>query len=1566
MRETSRFRRSVAALLTVTILVVFHGSQALAVTGQYLRQTSITGNQAIESIRRETRPRMESRMGNSVDTATGAFILDIPFVSVTGGRSLDFNLHYNSLLTQNRGLMGYGWTTPFEAFLEGNTTGAVTVHWDQSQENRFQYAGPNQDFTPLDEAVRYDRLFRRPDNDWRLIRQDGSVYEFSAADGSLLRMGNKVEQYLVPHYFNGRMTSVEEPISGRRLYFYYTFGGLLETIQDSTDFQQKRIYHITYGPGDLISTIHSPVTLGDEYGTCCPNVDIPDNDPNGLDFTVQVTESGPIGLTQISTGSISHARLGDLEVTLTSPQGTQLVLFNQIPMSVSTLDFGGKVTDAFYGENPQGTWHVHIVDKVPGTSGKLSGWALRFSGPTKATHFIYQGRQIVRSTDAMGDQISANTYDGQGRVATQDDGISTNQIATFQYQDLPDGGVRTSYRNRVGDTTTVEHDSGYHLRSITDALGNTSTWEYDSDGNRIRATDALGHTTHFGYDDNGNLTSFVDPAGNTTTFEYVGDGNLISVRDALGKETRFNYDPNNNLKRITDALGNEDNKSYNGNSQLTGNLLAGRGGINMTYAAGLPKTASHPAESGHVGMDYDAQGRMTSMTDMDGYTRTVEYSPTDQITKQTDAIGDSVTSEYDYRDRLTRKTDAKGNQTQFQYDGNDNRISMTDALGRVTHYVYDGEDRLIRTTDPAGHTISLTYDALGRVVGETDALGHTATHEYDAVGNEVATYDAQGNKIRAVEYDSRNFPVRSRDAFGQASTLEYDALGRLTATVDAMGRRTQYGYDALDRPTSVQDPSGRVSSKTYWADDFVKNIIDPKGNETEFRYDQARRPSSVQTQLGTTTQFQMDKRDLLTQVTRPSGSTYNYTYDEVGRVTRFSTGGPGLIVPDIYYDYDENGNVTTVSTRGFDDFEPVPRLVRTYDALDRMTSYTDAQGNTVGYEYDTAGNLSALVYPDGKRVTYTYDAANRLIRISDWAGRHTDYTWNSNDLLTRVEFPNGTRREMDYDLEGRVLARRDIDSSGQLIVGYRYTYDAVGQINAEQVDGASPQAYQPQPVTMTYDSGNRLLSFNGQAPTFDADGNMTRGPLGNGFDDFFYDHKGNLLSAGNLSYSYNPEDQLVGFGSGNQRTNLVVSPSGNLSQVIQSTNPSGVKTYYVYGVGLVYEVTGSQVRVYHYDQRGSTTAFSGPSGTVTGRIDYGPFGEISGRSGSTDSLFLFCGMFGVITDPNGLNYMRYRWYSPQIKRFVNADAHYGDIALPDSLNRYAYTGNNPVMRMDPGGEFWNIVLGALIGAAASVAIKIASDAISGKKVDFTSGDYWAELGGAAIEGAVTGACLSTGVGIAGGAACGALGASAGYLTTQGIKGDQVDPGQLAFEAGVGAVAGGFAGGAARFARFGPKTAVGNRFTQFRQGFAAKDPLGFKLGLLARDKAVMGSDEYLVAQILPKLTFRQRFFTAPGKAVGKALARRTSTVTYRAWKGGEKLSKGAGFIIGNALFDSSGGGGSAGAAESSAGIQQSGWNEVSAGHKGVFGEFIHYHLYISALRAAGRPIPDNPNNVLATF
>ena len=47
--------------------------------------------------------------------------------------------------------------------------------------------------------------------------------------------------------------------------------------------------------------------------------------------------------------------------------------------------------------------------------------------------------------------------------------------------------------------------------------------------------------------------------------------------------------------------------------------------------------------------------------------------------------------------------------------------------------------------------------------------------------------------------------------------------------------------------------------------------------------------------------------------------------------------------------------------------------------------------------------------------------------------------------------------------------------------------------------------------------------------------------------------------------------------------------------------------------------------------------------------------------------------------------MRARYYSPELRRFINADIIAGEISNAITLNRYAYANGNPVSNVDPFG-----------------------------------------------------------------------------------------------------------------------------------------------------------------------------------------------------------------------------------------------------------------------------------------
>jgi RHS repeat-associated protein len=55
-------------------------------------------------------------------------------------------------------------------------------------------------------------------------------------------------------------------------------------------------------------------------------------------------------------------------------------------------------------------------------------------------------------------------------------------------------------------------------------------------------------------------------------------------------------------------------------------------------------------------------------------------------------------------------------------------------------------------------------------------------------------------------------------------------------------------------------------------------------------------------------------------------------------------------------------------------------------------------------------------------------------------------------------------------------------------------------------------------------------------------------------------------------------------------------------------------------------------------------------------------------------------------DGNGLNYMRARYYQPEIKRFLSLDALLGNVGEPQTLNRYGYVLGDPIGGVDPSGN----------------------------------------------------------------------------------------------------------------------------------------------------------------------------------------------------------------------------------------------------------------------------------------
>ena len=159
--------------------------------------------------------------------------------------------------------------------------------------------------------------------------------------------------------------------AGRRFHNWYGFG----MVNAFAAVNMAR----TYTPGQLgtftdTGFISSPAL----------NLAIPDNSSVGVTNPLTVPNTPSVQVieaVQIRV-NITHTFTGDLGIELISPMGTRSVLKNIADQFAGDQDLTNMVllSNAFYGENPTGTWTIKVVDGLAMDTGTLTNWAIRVYG----------------------------------------------------------------------------------------------------------------------------------------------------------------------------------------------------------------------------------------------------------------------------------------------------------------------------------------------------------------------------------------------------------------------------------------------------------------------------------------------------------------------------------------------------------------------------------------------------------------------------------------------------------------------------------------------------------------------------------------------------------------------------------------------------------------------------------------------------------------------------------------------------------------------------------------------------------------------------------------------------------------------------------------------------------------------------------------------------------------------------------------------------------------------------------------------------------------------------------
>ncbi len=131
---------------------------------------------------------------------------------------------------------------------------------------------------------------------------------------------------------------------------------------------------------------------------------------------------------------------------------------------------------------------------------------------------------------------------------------------------------------------------------------------------------------------------------------------------------------------------------------------------------------------------------------------------------------------------------------------------------------------------------------------------------------------------------------------------------------------------------------------------------------------------------------------------------------------------------------------------------------------------------------------------------------------------------------------------------------------------------------------------------------------------------------------------------------------------------------------------------YQHIVGLM-DASGNRVVEYTYDAWGKLISTTGTLATSLG----------------ADNPFRYRGYY--YDTETGLYYLMTRYYDPEVCRFISADVYMTTGQGVLGGNMWAYCGNNPVVRYEVQGEFWNIIIGAAAGAIISGAVSAISQGI---------------------------------------------------------------------------------------------------------------------------------------------------------------------------------------------------------------------------------------------------------------
>jgi RHS repeat-associated protein len=186
----------------------------------------------------------------------------------------------------------------------------------------------------------------------------------------------------------------------------------------------------------------------------------------------------------------------------------------------------------------------------------------------------------------------------------------------------------------------------------------------------------------------------------------------------------------------------------------------------------------------------------------------------------------------------------------------------------------------------------------------------------------------------------------------------------------------------------------------------------------------------------------------------------------------------------------------------------------------------------------------------------------------------------------------------------------------------------------------------------TFNAGNAMTAFNGQALSYDANGNLTN----DGTNTYTWDARNHLsaISGGvSASFVYDPSGRRMNKTIGGTMTQFLYDGL-NPVQELDGASPPNVTANLLTGLGIDEYFTrtdSSGTANFLTDNLGSVIALANSSSSIATSYTYEPFGNVT-VNGSNGNPYQFTGREN---DGTGLYFYRVRYYSPTYQRFIAQD-----------------------------------------------------------------------------------------------------------------------------------------------------------------------------------------------------------------------------------------------------------------------------------------------------------------------